>query len=84
MAAWRPRPSHVAGAGSAGIVATQTARVATDGFVFENGGERARGKIGIESDHGEARGLVDVDAVDGLGLDRDDSEGERHLADLAI
>ena len=49
MASWRPRPSEVAGAGSAGIVATQTARVATDGFVFENGARLPSLRIAFEA-----------------------------------
>ena len=37
---------------------------------------------GVE--HGEARGLVDVDAVDGFGIDFCDGDGEGHFADLAV
>jgi homoserine O-acetyltransferase len=49
MAVWKQRPSDVAGAGSAGIVATQTARVATDGFVFENGARRPSLRVAFET-----------------------------------
>ncbi len=35
-------------------------------------------------EHGEAGGLVDVDAVDGLGVDLGDSEAEGDFADLAV
>ena len=35
-------------------------------------------------EHGEARGLVDVDAVDGVGIDRGYREGERRAADATV
>ena len=35
-------------------------------------------------EHGEARGLVDVDAVDGLGVDFGDGDGESDAANLAV
>ena len=35
-------------------------------------------------EHGEARGLVDVDAVDGGGVDFGDGDGERGGADEAV
>ncbi len=37
---------------------------------------------GVE--HGEAGGLVDVDAVDGFGVDFGDGDSEGDLADLAV
>ncbi len=35
-------------------------------------------------EHGEAGGLVDVEAVDGFGVDFGDGDGEGELADLAV
>jgi len=35
-------------------------------------------------EHGEAGGLVDVDAVDGLGVDFGDGDRDGELADLAV
>ena len=35
-------------------------------------------------EHGEAGGLVDVEAIDGLGVDFGDRKGDGNLADLAI
>src|SRR5438105_11154298 len=36
------------------------------------------------SQHGNARGLVDVDAIDGLGIDFGDRDSESALADTAV
>ena len=35
-------------------------------------------------EHGDARGLVDVDAVDGLGVHLGDGDGEGAAADMAV
>ncbi len=43
-----------------------------------------KGKALDGGEHGHSRGLVDVDAVDGLGVDGGDGEGERHAADLLV
>ncbi len=42
------------------------------------------GEAGDGGEHGDARGLVDVDAVDGLGVDLGDGDGEGDAADAAV
>ena len=50
-----------------------------DEQVVGGGGEALDG-----GEHGEARGLVDVDAVDGGGVDFGDRDGEGHAADALV
>ena len=50
-----------------------------DEEVVGRGGEALDGQ-----EHGEAGGLVDIDAVDGFGVDFGDGEAEGDLADLAV
>jgi len=49
MISWRSRTSEVPHAGSAGIVATQVARVATEGFAFENGARLPSLRVAFET-----------------------------------
>jgi len=49
MASWRPRTSEVPHAANVGIVATQVARVATDGVVFENGARLPSLRVAFET-----------------------------------